>query len=88
MRAVDEPTEVTVADGHPESFRWDGQLFQVSEVLHTWSAEEGGWWIFKKPVKRRFYRVHAQGFRSRITAELCVPDGQTESDWMLAAVYE
>lgn len=88
MRAVDEQMEVTVTDGQPESFRWCGQLFQISEVLHTWSVDEGGWWIFKKPVKRRFYRVHAEGYRSRITAELCSPEGDKESDWVLAAVYE
>ncbi len=88
MRVVEEPTEVILTDGRPQAFRWSGQTFKISEVLHTWITQQDGFWIFRKPVKRRYYRVHAQGFRQRITAELCAPEGGDESSWMVAAVYD
>lgn len=88
MRVVEEPTEVTVANGRPQSFSWSGQSFKISEILHTWIAQQKGFRPFRKPAKRRFYRVHAQGFRNRVTAELCVPENGDESGWMVAAVYD
>lgn len=85
---VDEPIKVDVVDGRPASFQWHDRFYDVLDVLHTWSTEEGAWWKLSRREKREYYRVQAGQGRHRITAELYLSDRGGKVQWVLAAVYE
>lgn len=88
MTPVEESVEVEVVDGNPVAFRWREQVYEISDVLHTWSTEEGDWWRFSRREKRQHYRVQAGWNRHRITAELYASARGNGVRWVLSAIYE
>lgn len=49
-----EPIEVQVKRGWPVSFRWNGRVHRVCEMLDVWVVQ-GQWW--GEEQKRVFFRV-------------------------------
>lgn len=88
MTRIDEPIDVTVADGSPESFHWRDSTYAVSEVLESWTTEERKWWQLSRGEKRQYYRVHAARHRHRITVELYAVLGDKDEKWMLSVVFD
>lgn len=86
MTQVDEPIKMEVVDGRPASFFWRDGYYEVEDILHTWSAEEGAWWKFSRRERRQYYRVQAGRGRHRITAEVYLSDRGGKEQWMLGSV--
>lgn len=76
--------EVIEQEGKPLSFRWRGERFRVSEVLDSWTEDAQRWWRLSEPEKRRYFRVHAEQYRTRITAELYQAEQQDNASWVLS----
>ena len=86
---VAEPLEnVIEQEGRPLSFQWRGQRFRVSEFLDSWTEDVDSSWKLRKREKRRYFRVHAEQYRTRITAELYAAEKQNEVSWLLSNFFE
>lgn len=85
---VEPLEEVIEQEGRPLSFHWRGQRFRVSELLDSWTVEVDSWWNLRKREKRRYFRVHAEQYRTRITAELYAAEKQDKISWLLSNFFE
>lgn len=88
MPSVEKLEEVVEQEGKPLSFRWRGNRFRVSEVLDSWTEDVGSWWPIQNREKRRYFRVHAEQYRTRVTVELYAAEKQDQVSWLLANYFD
>ena len=77
MHLVMKEIDVVEKDKTPTAFCWKGHLYEVEQVLETWSAREQ-WW--GNADRREYYLL--------ITTNGVVEIFHGRAGWMLSRVYD
>jgi len=77
MKLMMEPIDVSATAATPTAFCWQGRLFEVENVLETWSAR-GEWW--GREDKREYYML--------MTTSGVMEIFRGREGWMLSRIYD
>jgi len=77
MKLMMEPIDVSARTATPTAFCWQGRLFEVENVLETWSAR-GEWWGHED--QREYYLL--------MTTRGVMEIFRGREGWMLSRIYD